>query len=284
MATFYNRATMTYNNITTTSNVAQSNLVAAISASKTAVVGTYNQDDSITYVVSINNSSSVAFTGLTITDDLGAYAFDTASLVPLTYVTGSVRYYLNGVLQSAPMVNPGPPLSITGLTVPANGNATIIYAARTNNYAPLGDEASIVNTARITGSGINEPVVVSATVTPVSGVQLSISKSISPSNVTEGEPVTYTITIQNYGSTPATVADNVIITDVFDPILSITSVRFNGVQWFTPANYTYNAATGLFSTVNGQITVPAATYTQDSVTGAWTLTPGTAVLEIVGTL
>ena len=92
------------------------------------------------------------------------------------------------------------------------------------------------------------------------------------------------ITIQNNGTTPATATDNIVITDVFDPILNITSVTFNGVQWFSPQNYTYNSATGLFSTVNGQITVPAASYSQDPSTGVWTLTPGSSTLSITGTL
>ena len=45
---------------------------------------------------------------------------------------------------------------ISGITVPANGVATLIYAARTNEYAPLGAGGSIVNTAVINGGGITE--------------------------------------------------------------------------------------------------------------------------------
>ena len=45
-----------------------------------------------------------------------------------------------------------------------------------------------------------------------------------------------------------------------------------------------NQATGLFTTVPSQILVPAATYTQDPVTGAYTVTPGIATLVVTGTI
>lgn len=48
-------------------------------------------------------------------------------------------------------------------------------------------------------------------------------------------------------------------------------------------NYTYNAATGVFTTLAGQITVPAATFTQNT-DGTFTVTPGTATLVITGTV
>jgi hypothetical protein len=38
------------------------------------------------------------------------------------------------------------------------------------------------------------------------------------------------------------------------------------------------------STIPSQITVPAATYTQDQVTGEWLIDPGIAVLTVTGTV
>ena len=46
----------------------------------------------------------------------------------------------------------------------------------------------------------------------------------------------------------------------------------------------YNQTTGVFTTLGGTITVPAATYTQDPVTGEVTVTPGVSVLTITGTV
>lgn len=285
MATIYNRATMTYNNITTSSNIAQGNLVEALTASKTAITDSYNPGDVVTFVLSINNTSSAAFSGLSISDNLGTYSFGTSgSLVPLDYISNSVRYYSNGVLQSAPTVVEGPPLNISGVSVPAGGNTLIIYAARVNEFAPLNCDAAIDNSARISGASLAAPIVVSGSVRRECGLQLGITKSIYPDSVVEGEAVTYTITIQNTGNTAAVATDNVVISDVFSPILNITGVTFNGAAWTSPANYSYNQATGLFTTLAGQITVPAATYAQDATTGVWTLTPGISTLRITGTL
>ena len=49
-------------------------------------------------------------------------------------------------------------------------------------------------------------------------------------------------------------------------------------------NYTYDTTTGLFTGTAGGITVPAATYTQDPVTGAWGINPGVSTLMISGTV
>lgn len=99
------------------------------------------------------NSSAAALTGLTVTDTLGSYTFSGNTLYPLTYVTGSLLYYVNGALQATPTVTATAPLTVTGVTVPAGGSAMLIYTARVNEYAPLGVEDSITNTATITGGG-----------------------------------------------------------------------------------------------------------------------------------
>lgn len=284
MATFTNQAILSYNNTTTSSNIVEGELVEVLSATKTAVNQFYGRGDAVTYAVSIVNAGTTAFTGLTITDNLGAYSFNATTLTPLNYVADSVRYYSNGVLQSAPSVTAGPPLTITGISVPAGGNALILYSTRSNEFAPLDSEGVIDNTATITGGGLSAPLVATATVNAETGVRLSIHKSVCPATVTENEPLTYTLTIQNSGNIPVVATDDVIVSDTFDPVLAITAVRFNGADWTSPANYSYNAATGLFTTAAGQITVPAATYTRNATTGAWNLTPGTSTLTISGTI
>ena len=283
MATFTNQATLRYNGNIVNSNITTGELLEVLSATKTAVIDTYNQGSDITYVINIVNSGTVAFTGLSITDNLGEYTFGTGTLVPLNYIDGSVRYYVNGVLQPAPAVAAGPPLTISGLVVPANGVTTVIYVARANQYAPLDLEALITNTAVISGGGVTE-ITVTETVTPESGARLTIAKSICPRTITENGRLTYTFVIQNTGNTPAVVTDNVTITDTFNPILTDLIVTFNDVTWTETVNYTYSEITGEFATVPGQITIPAAVYTQDAVTGEWIVEPGVAVLTITGTV
>ena len=254
-----------------------------LSATKTAVIDTYAQGSDITYVINIVNSGSITFTGISVNDDLGAYTVGANTYVPLDYVAGRAQYNLNGVLQAAPVVTPGPPLLITGITVPANGVATIIYVARANQYAPLGLDGSITNTASISGGGVTE-ITVTETVTAEAGARLTISKSMCPTTVTENGRLTYTFVIENIGNTDAVATDNVAITDTFNPILTGLVVTYNGVVWTEGVNYTYSEATGEFATIPSQITVPAATYTQDPVTGEWIVEPGVGVLTVTGTV
>jgi len=283
MATFTNQATLRYNGNVVNSNITTGELVEVLSATKTAVIDDYAQGSDVTYVIQIVNSGNIAFTGLTITDNLGEYTFGTGTLVPLDYVEGSTQYYVNGVLQAAPTVTAGPPLVIGGVNVPANGVVTVIYVARTNQYAPLGIEDTVVNTAVIDGGGIT-PITVTETIMPESGARLSITKSICPATVTENGTLTYTFTILNTGNAPAEVEDDVTVIDTFNPILTNLVVSLNGTTWTSPANYTYDETTGVFTTGPGQIVVPAATYTQDEETGEWIIDPGVVVITVTGTI
>ncbi len=284
MATFYNQATLSYNDTVTNSNIVTGELVEVLTATKTAITETYTQGETVTYVVSIVNTGSTAITGVTVTDDLGAYPFGTGTLTPLTYIEGTARLFVNGAVQPAPTVVAGQPLVISGFTIPAGGNALVVYQTRVNNFAPLGIEGEITNTATITAAGITNPVTAQETIAADTLANLTITKSLSPEVVTENGELTYTFVIQNTGNTPVTVADDAVVTDIFNPVLDPITVTFNGVTWSEPVNYTYDETTGTFATVAGQITVPAATYSQDPTTGVWIIEPGVSVLRVTGTV
>ena len=113
---------------------------------------------------------------------------------------------------------------------------------------------------------------------------LTITKSVSPVPVTENGTLTYTFLIQNAGSAPADIGTDAVIVDTFNPLLSNLAVSFNGTAWAETTNYTYDETTGVFTTIAGQITVPAATYTQNPVTGVWTADPGVSTLVVKGTI
>lgn len=283
MATFTNQATLTYNGNVITSNIASGEIIEVLSATKTAAIDTYSRDSQITYIIQIVNSGTTAFSGITLSDNLGAYTFGVSTLVPLNYVDGSVRYYTNGVLQAAPTVSTDSGLSISGISVPAGGNATIIYIAETNQYAPFGVTDSITNIAVLSGNGFSD-ITVNEMVTPVSEAVLSITKTLSPTTVTENGRLTYTFTIQNTGNVAVTAADSVTITDTFDPILTDIVVTFNGTVWTENTNYTYSDTVSEFASARGQITVPTATYTQNPITGVWGVEPGVSVLTVTGTI
>lgn len=279
MAQFSNFASLSYSGGRIESNTVTGELVEVLTASKNALGETYGARDDVSYVVSLVNSGTVPLDGLVVTDDLGAYTLDTQTLYPLEYVGGSVRYYQNGVLQTAPTVTAAGELVISGISVPAEGNTIIIYKTRLTDYAPLGIEASITNTATISGNVT--PITASATINMNARAELGISKSVCPTSVTENGRLTYTFVIQNSGSIEATASDSIVLSDLFDPVLGDITAMLNGNALTSPTDYTYDETTGQFTSVAGSITVPAATYTQGT-DGRWTVTPGTSVLTISG--
>ena len=191
--------------------------------------------------------------------------------------------YVNGVLQASPSVDTTQPLAISGINVPAGGNALLIYQADVNEYAPLDVDSSILNTVTATGGGLTEPLIATETVETLDEPNLSISKALCPTQVVENGAITYTFVIQNSGNTAAVATDNVVVSDTFDPILTITSVTLDGAPLAEGTGYTYNAATGEFATVAGVITVPAATYTQQT-DGSYATSPGYVTLVVNGTI
>ena len=284
MATFYNQATLTYNGREVVSNITMGQTVEVLNATKTALTETYRVGDTVTYVVSLINTGTIPLTGLTLTDDLGAYTDGLGTtVVPLDYVDGSLAYFVNGVLQPTPTITAVTALTVTDLSIPASGDAQLIYQTTVNEFAPPTADGVVTNNVSISGVGIT-PVTAQETITAAEGARLSIAKSLSPAIVPENGQLTYTFIIRNSGNAPATVADNVAISDSFSPALEGITVIYDGNVWSSPANYAYDEATGAFSTVPGQITVPAATYTRDPATGAWIVERGRVTLTVSGTI
>lgn len=284
MAIFSNQATLTYNGVSTNSNVAFGEILEVLTATKTSIEGSYAPGDTVTYVVTLRNTGNTALTGLSITDDLGAYDFGGTTVYPLSYVDGSVALFVNGTPQADPAATAGPPLNISGISLPANSDAVIVYQAVANSFASPEVGGSIVNNVTVNGGGLTSPVTASATVDATTAAILSISKAITPAQVVDNDRVTYTFVIQNSGNQAVVATDDTVISDLFDPILTDLTVTFEGTTLTEGIDYNYDETTGLFTTVPGRITVPAATYTQDTTTGEYSLTPGTATLVVTGTI
>ena len=283
MPTFTNKATLSYNGITVDSNTVTGNYAALLSATKTALNETYGTGSRITYVVSLVNPGTSSLSGLSVTDDLGGYEFDTATVYPLSYVEGSLLYLVNGVPEAEPLITVGPPLVINGINVPAGGNITLVYEADVNEFAPPAVGSEITNTVTVSGAGLPENVTATETVTAAEGPTLTITKALFPTTVVENGEITYTFVIENSGNTEIVATDNATVSDLFDPILDISSVTLDGATLSLGTGYSYNTASGLFETLPGVITVPAATYTQNP-DGSFTTVPGTATLTVTGTI
>lgn len=272
-------ATLLYTGGRVNSNITTGELLENVTVTKTAISQSYAPGYTVAYVVNIINSGSAPVTGFTVVDDLGAYEYDGATVYPLEYIDGSVLCFSNGALDTAPTAVAGPPLTFSGVTVPAFGNVSLIYSASVTQFAPLGGAAQITNTVTVSGGSVITPITASATLPAEAVAELTIAKSVCPQVVTGAEPVTYTFILQNSGS-EADAAAALSVTDTFDPILKGLTAELNGAA-FTA--YTYDEATGLFESTPGAITVPAATYAQEK-SGGWAATPGVTVLTVTGTI
>ena len=281
MAIFTNQATLIYNGQSTASNVTTGEILDGITMTKTALVGSYSAGGRVTYAINIVNNGA-AVTNATLTDDLGAYDVGGTTVYPLEYIEGSLLFYQNGAVAEAPTVAPGAPLVFSGINIPAGGNAVLVYEAAVTAFAPLAQGSTVTNNATLQTD--RTTLTDSATVEVLGDVRLTIAKAICPQTVSDNGTLTYTFIIQNSGNTPVVATDNVIVTDTFNPILNPINVTYNGEGWTEGAQYTYNETTGEFATLEGNITVPAATYTQDPVSGAVLLTPGVAVITVTGTV
>ena len=222
MPTFTNQALLSYNGRTTASNITRGEIIEVLSVTKTALNPDYNSGSVITYLVNIINTGNTAFTGLTVNDNLGAYSFTPEgsttpiTLFPLMYVNGTVRYYINGVEQADPAITTADGLSFTGITVPANGNTTLIYQSSVTDEAPLADASVITTTVEVFGGCLATPIEATASSGINVGPQLSIVKGLFPRTVPENGQITYTFDIQNIGNADADASADVQITDTFD--------------------------------------------------------------------
>ena len=286
MAIFFNQASISYGGFVTNSNTASGEVLDTLAVTKSAISTGYGPSGGAVYAISLVNSGTTIIGGITVSDDLGAYPLGDTTVVPLDYVDGSATLYVNGTPATAPTVTAGPPLTFTGINLPAGASALLLYEVTANGYAPLAEGSSISNTATVNAEApcVEGPIEATADLEVRSFTALSIAKSISPDTVSSCEEVTYTFIIQNAGNRAVVATDNAAISDTFDPILTGLVVTFNGIAWTEGVEYTYNSTTGQFATVPGNVTVPAAVYTQDPVTGAYTVTPGLSTLVVTGTI
>ena len=283
MATFQNQATLIFGTERINSNTTVGEIVDAVSITKTAVSTNYNAGDAIAYVISIENGGATALTGLTVTDNLGAYTpTGGGTAIPLEYVAGTIRYYVDGVLLPAPTVTAGDTLTISGISIPAGSNAILVYEATANGYAPLAAGSEITNTATLTGAAAT-PLSDTATVPVREEPILSITKTANPETLSGGGEITYSFIIQNTGNTATIATDDLAVSDVFNPALTGITVTVDGAAIAEGTGYTYDEATGVFSTLPGVITVPAATY--DTLPdGTVTVNPGVTVVTVTGVI
>lgn len=287
MPSIENFATVSYTSggisETKVSNVAEIALESAVGFTKTSVGSTYRDGSVITYILTVTNSSGSALSGSTITDNLGTYVFGASELTPLTYISPAVLL-INGQDVSTQLTVD---TSVAGNlifgipSIPAGATANIIYNAQANEYAPLALTSSITNTSNFESTSECADSTASATVTVASAANVSIIKQMSPNPVICGEAITYSIKIYNYGNTAA---ENVVLTDEFNPAPDNITVSRDGTLLL---GSDYNYVNGTLTVPNAtaaSVTVPAATFTQDSTTGIISIIPSVVEYSVTGTI
>ncbi len=264
-----------------TSNIATTTLLDPLAAEKRSVGTTYRAGERITYTVSVVNNGNTTIQNVTVIDNLGAYTAGTETYTPLTY-TGDASLYVNGAYVSALEGTVGADgVTFVIPTLVPGANALIVYTADVNSFAPLADGSTIVNTVGVTAQGVTTPVTATNTITVEDYANITITKEMSPDPVSDGDVLTYTFTIRNFGNTPAT---DVVLTDNFAPAPAAITVTVGG-EIVPATNYTYE--NGLLTLPTGDdfsMTVPAATVMQDPATGEVTVTPGVLVITVSGTI
>ena len=156
-----------------------------------------------------------------LTDDLGGYTAGGRTVYPLAYEAGTLHYYTGGTEQTAPAVTAGPPMTVTGVTVPAGGNVTLVYQARVTEFAPprgwRARSASTPSPSPLPAAGWRAPLTATATTARTQAApELSISKALCPAVVTGNGPLASTFTVQNTGSTALTGQEGAVIADTFE--------------------------------------------------------------------
>ena len=280
-----NRATLsyTYGNGTVVSqvlsNVASVTLNGAIIGTKTSLGTTYRADEDITYVITLQNTSSTQKTNVQISDNLGTFIQNTTTVTPLDYV-GPTELFVNGTPSGelTPTVTASN-VVFTIPTIPQNGNVVHVYRVRVNAFAPLASGSTITNTASYVGDEACNDFTVENTVTVEDYADVRITKSMSPDPIVCGSPLTYTFTLYNYGNTEAT---NVTLTDAFSPAPQSITVTLDG-NLVSPNDYTYENGVLTIPSGTAQLTLPAATTTVGE-DGSVIIVPSVSTITVTGVI
>ena len=181
------------------------------------------QADSLT--ITLFNDGGAALTVTSFTDDPidgvtgGGYGLS---------VTGSSTTCAGGATATT-AGNEG--VTLTGGTIPANGSCTVTINF-TGTVQTVGVPISFTNNIAQGAVGVTAAGIVSQTASAsvIVADDLRVSKTATPASAAPGNPVKYSVTVENYSATPI---NNVAITDTFANGLTFLTGTINGVD-YTP--------------------------------------------------
>ncbi|HSG79669.1 MAG TPA: SdrD B-like domain-containing protein [Acidimicrobiia bacterium] len=142
--------------------------------------------DTIPYTIQVHNADDLSHTGVTLTDALPA---------GVTYVAGTVAADVDGV----PTAVSDPPNLVSSLTLDSDEILTVTFDVTVD--APMATGIpDLVNTATVDSDQLATPESDDATDPTAPEAELSITKTDgSPGVLIPGDPITYTLTVENLG-------------------------------------------------------------------------------------
>lgn len=214
---------------------------ARLSLSKTASAGTVAVDSDFSYTITVGNDSSSAQTGLVVLDDVPQ---------ALTVLGASGAGWNCSVIGNA--------VDCRRNTLAAGASASLDIQVSAPSSAQ-----TVVNTARATSVESRLPITSTATVNvvPVSAgtVNLRLDKRDSADPVLVGTEFSYTLEVQNLGTTPAT---GVVVTDNLPA--GLTLIAASGTGWTCSGSSSISCslngalAAGASSSIQLQVRAPTA--------------------------
>lgn len=256
---------------TAVSNVATTNLLEnySLQISKLTLNSSFRPGENLTFILSVTNTGTLPLFGVTITDDLGG------SSAPLSFVEGSASQNIDGTILQIIPTSTNPLVFTLSSPLEAGETVTITYIAQV--VSALDDSVdSITNTASAlahegsdTGEIITTDFPASVTVEKDNYALITVTKSVSDNEISEGEQFGYSLILENSGNMPA---NGVTITDTLPSgfvISSITSESNGSIITFDESAYSVDPSTNTLTLPTAEsgviITVPASSEQGDGV-------------------
>lgn len=221
-------------------------LTADVAITKNGSPATVAAGSNVTWTIVVTNNGPDAASNVTMTDALPA----NTTFVSLNQSGAAFNC-------TPPAVGANGTVTCSAATLANGATTTFTLVAKTDPTTPAG---TLSNTANVTSTSPLDPTPGNNTATSqttIALVDLALVKTVSPGPYVAGQPVTFTLTVTNNGTVPAT---NVVVTDVLPAGMFASSMTPPGACTGT-STVTCTAATlgaGASTAFTITATLPAA--------------------------